>query len=265
MAVNNSNADKLLRDLEKDIEFSGVKHRRMLSESGENTIIFDMATIGAKNQRLRRVDLNDITFAGHGGKSIFHEPIAFSRFPHVKETVWNALNETLNRHDRSTNIANEINGVMPFLTGLYSYLFRHGIYRLEQVTQDDVKTWLFEFVEHDGWWNLLGMEQALEKLILDAKKDFSLRSLLVSEWKKERGFFSFSKTSVSCLIGLPLQGFYFGEIQQKIHSELFAELAIEESSRSGNDTRSQMTRQVLYTVFRKLNFIRLTFQREWIR
>ncbi len=50
MAVNNSNADKLLRDLEKDIEFSGVKHRRMLSESGENTIIFDMATIGAKTK-----------------------------------------------------------------------------------------------------------------------------------------------------------------------------------------------------------------------
>lgn len=259
MAVNNSNADKLLRDLDKDIEFSGVKHRRMLSESGENTITFDTATIGAKNQRLRTIDLNNMTFAGHGGKSIFPDPIVFSRFPYVKETVWSAFNETLKRHDKSSNITNEINGVMPFLTGLYSYLFRHGIYRLEQVKQDDVKNWMFEFVEHDGWWNLLGMEQALEKLIVDAKKDFTLRSLLVSELKKERGFFSFNKTSVSCLLGLPLQGFYFGEIQQKINSELFPELAIEESSRSGNNTRSQMTRQVLYTVFRKLNFFTSQF------
>ncbi|MBX9677013.1 MAG: hypothetical protein K2V71_10470 [Methylotenera sp.] len=254
MAVSDLNSEKLLQELEMDIEFSGVRHRRMFSEPGENSITFDVATNGAKKQRLRRIDLNSITFAGYGGNSVFQEPIPFSRFPYVKETVWYAFNETLKRHDGSSNIANEINGVMPFLTGLYSYLFRHGIYRLAQVTQEDVKIWLFDFIEHDGWWNLLGMGQALEKLIEDAKIDHSLRPYLVSEIKKERGFFSFNKAAVSGVLGLSLQGFHFGEIQQKLHSELFPELAIEGSVFGGNDTRGKMTSQVLYTVFRKLNF-----------
>lgn len=254
MAVIDLNAEKLLRELEVDIEFSGVRHRRMLSEPGENRITFDVATNGAKKQRLRIIDLNSITFAGYGGKSVFQEPIPFSRFPYVKETVWYALNETLNRHDGSSNIANEINGVMPFLTGFYSYMFRHGVYRLAQITQEDVKTWLIDFIEHDGWWNLLGIGQALEKLIENAKKAPSLQTFLASEYKKERGFFSFNKTSVSCLLGLPLQGFYFGEIQQKLHSEIFPELAIEGAGLGGNNTRGKMTSQVLYTVFRKLNF-----------
>lgn len=254
MAVIDLNAEKLLRELEVDIEFSGVRHRRMLSEPGENRITFDVATNGAKKQRLRIIDLNSITFAGYGGKSVFQEPIPFSRFPYVKETVWYALNETLNRHDGSSNIANEINGVMPFLTGFYSYMFRHGVYRLAQITQEDVKTWLIDFIEHDGWWNLLGIGQALEKLIENAKKDPSLQIFLASEYKKERGFFSFNKTSVSWLLGLPLQGFYFGEIQRKLHSEIFPELAIEGSGLGGNNTRGKMTSQVLYTVFRKLNF-----------
>lgn len=254
MVVRDLYADKLLRDLESDTEFFGVRHRRMLSEPGESTITFDVATIGAKNQRLRTLDLNSITFAGYGGNSVFQDPIPFSRFPYVKATVWNALNETFNRHDKSSTVANEINGVIPFLTGFYSYLFQHGIYRLEQVTQDDVKTWLFDFIEHDGWWNLLGMGHALEKLLEDAKKNLSLRPLLVSEYKMERGIFSFNKTAVSSLLGLPLFGFSFGDIQEKMHCELFPELTIEDSARVGNNTRGKMTRQVLYTVFRKLNF-----------
>ncbi len=254
MAVIDLNAEKLLRELEVDIEFSGVRHRRMLSESGENSITFDVAINGAKKQRLRIIDLNSITFAGYGGDSVFQEPIPFSRLPYIKETVWNALNETLKRHDGSSYIANEINGVMPFLTGVYSYLFRHGVYRLEQVTKEDVKTWLFDFIEHDGWWNLLGIGQALEKLIEDTKKDPLLRAFLASEYKKERGYFSFNKTSVSWLLGLPLHGFSFGEIQQKLHSEIFPELAIEGAGLGGNNTRGKMTSQVLYTVFRKLNF-----------
>ncbi len=259
MLVSDLYADNLLSDLEKDTEFFGVRHRRMLSESGERTITFDVATIGAKNQRLRTLDLNNITFAGYGGKSVFQEPIPFSRFPYVKETVWNALNETLNRHDKSSTVANEINGVMSFLTMFYSYLFRQGIYRLEQVTQEDIKTWLFEFIEHDGWWNLLGMSQALEKLLEDANKNLSLRPLLVSEYKMERGIFSFNKTAVSSLLGLPLFGFSFGDIQEKMHSELFPELAIEDSARVGNNTRGKITWQLLYTVFRKLNFFTSQF------
>lgn len=259
MAVSELKSEKLLQDLERNTEFFGILHRRMLSDPGESCITFDMATIGAKNQKLRTIDLESITFAGHGGNSVFQEPIPFSRFPYIKETVWNALNETLNRHDKSSTIANEINGVMPFLTGFYSYLFRQGIYRLEQVTQDDVKSWLFDFIEHDGWWNLLGMRQALEKLIEDANIDPSLRPLLVSEYKMERGIFSFNKTFVSSLLGLPLFGFSFGDIQEKMHSELFPELAIEESARVGNNTRGKITSQMLYTVFRKLNFFTSQF------
>ncbi|HPH05161.1 MAG TPA: hypothetical protein PL131_04740 [Methylotenera sp.] len=259
MAVREMGVKKLLPELEKDIKFSGIRHPRMLSEPGESSITFDVATTGAKKQRLRTIDLNSITFAGYGDNSVFQEPIPFSRFPYIKETVWYALNETLKRHNVSSNITNEINGVIPFLTCLYSYLFRHGIYRLEHVTQDDVKTWLIDFIEHDGWWNLLGMGQALEKLIVDAKKDPPLRIFLSSEYKKERGFFSFNKTSVSWLLGLPLQGFHFGDIQRKLHSEIFPELAIEGSGLGGNNTRGKMTSQVLYTVFRKLNFYTTQF------
>lgn len=244
MAVSDFNVEKLLRDLEKDAAFPGVRHRRMLSESGESVITFDMVACGAKKQRLRVLDLDSLTFAGNGGVSIFQEPIPFSRFPYVRETVWNAFNETLKRHDGSSNIANEINGVMPFLTGFYSYLFRHGIYRLEQVAREDVNTWLYNFIEYDGWWGLLGMRQALEKLIEDAKKDPSLRPFLLSEYKKERGFFSFNKKRVSRMLGLPLQGFHFGDILHKLHSELFSELAVEKSAIGGNDTRGEMTRQV---------------------
>lgn len=259
MAVSKLKSEELVRDLESNTEFLGIRHRRMFSEPGDRCITFDMATNGAKNQNLRTIDLDSITFAGHGGNSIFQEPIPFSRFPYVKVTVWNALNETLNRHDKSSTIANEINGVMPFLTGFYSYLFRQGIYRLEQVTPEDVKSWLCDFIEHDGWWNLLGMRQALEKLVEDAKADPSLRPLLVSELKFGRGIFSFNKTGVSSLLGLPLVGFSFGDIQEKMRSELFPELTIEKSALVGNNTRGKITRQVLYTVFRKLNFFTSQF------
>lgn len=259
MAVSELKAEKLLRDLEKDVEFFGVRHRRMHSEPGESSITFDVATIGAKNQRLRTIDLDSITFAGYGGNSVFQEPIPFSKFPYVKVTVWNALNETLKRHDKSSTISNEINAVLPFLTGLYSYLFCQGIYRLKQVTKEDVLKWLYDFIEHDGWWELLGMEQALEKLIEDAKKDPSLRLLLVSELKMGRGTFSFNKTAVSSLLGLPLLGYAFGDIQEKMHGELFPELTIEKSALVGNNTRGKITRQVLYTVFRKLNFFTSQF------
>lgn len=259
MEVSELKTEKLLQDLENDTEFYGVRHRRMLSEPGESSITFDMATLRAENQRLRTIDLDNITFAGYGGNSVFQEPITFGRFPYVKKTVWSALNETLNRHDKSSTVANEINGVMPFLTMFYSYLFRQGIYRLEQVSQEDIKAWLIDFIEHDGWWNLLGMGQALEKLIEDANKDYSLRLLLVSDLKMGRGIFSFNKTAVSSLLGLPLLGFSFGNIQEKMHSELFPELAIEASARVGNDTRGKITRQLLYTVFRKLNFFTSQF------
>lgn len=259
MAVSDSKPEELVRDLESNTEFFGIRHRRMISEPGDSCITFDIATSGAKSQNLRSIDLASVTFAGHGGNSVFQEPIPFSRFSYVKVTVWHALNETLNRHDTSSTIANEINGVMPFLTGFYSYLFRQGIYRLEQVTREDVKSWMCDFIEHDGWWNLLGMRQALEKLIEDANIDPSLRPLLVSELKRGRGTFSFNKTSVSRFLGLPLVGFSFGDIQEKMRSELFPELTIEKSALAGNNTRGKITRQVLYTVFRKLNFFTSQF------
>ena len=45
-----------LPELEKDIKFSGIRHPRMLSEPGESSITFDVATTGAKKQRLRTID-----------------------------------------------------------------------------------------------------------------------------------------------------------------------------------------------------------------
>lgn len=259
MVLSEFKTEQLVRDLENETEFFGVRHRRMLSDPGENLITFNISTTGAKNQNIRTIDLETITFAGYGGTSVFHEPIPFSKFPYIRATVWNALNETLNRHDKSSTIANEINGIIPFLTGLYSYLFQQGIYRLEQVTQDDIKTWVHDFIKNDGWWNLLGMRDALEKLIEDANNDPSLRLLLVSELKAKRGIFSFSKKSVAALLGLPLIGFSFGEIQEKIQNKFFPELVIEKSARVGNNTRGKMTSQLLYTVFRKFNFFTSQF------
>lgn len=233
-----------------ETEFNNfVKHPRYLSDIGCDVIELDVRTKGANNEKIYTINLND-TFAGYGDLSVYNSPLRLSDFTHIKTTIKHIINNRLIKHDDSSVISAEMSRIFSFYRNFYSYLFRQGIYRLDQITKDDIDTFVSDYIDNDGWWRLLGYEETLDGLFAQIEKEPELATEIAGIGIKDKARFALNTSTISNLTGLPMRSYVPADFSEKVRKRFFPNTL---SKNLTNNFRDVISIPTLEHVFKRIN------------
>lgn len=181
-----------------------TKHARYLSEWEDNLVIINIAHSKDTCVRPRSYDLGKICLPSPSADSVFNSAqVPLKRYPHLLNAIKTAINTTL--LVRTEKIDDSVTNVINHAWRMYAWMMKRGIFRLSQMTRQDVDdlslTW-----PNGGWWKLLGYDAALSEVLFYATNDTSIAEKLRGKSNVKR--ISINAKALTSLIGLPISANY---------------------------------------------------------
>ena len=148
------------------------RHPRYLSDWTSNVVEIDISHPIATETTVRSYDLTDIRIARVERNSLDRtNHLSLNSLPEFQNSLKAGINATL--YVRTDSIADVVSVFINTCRRLFTWLIHRGIYRLSQVTRQDISE-LGESWPEKGWWGVLDYDGALRRALSAAESDNNL-------------------------------------------------------------------------------------------
>ncbi|MGF6410094.1 hypothetical protein [Paraburkholderia sp. MM5482-R1] len=177
-----------------------TKHARYLSAWNDDCIRIDVHQYGSNDSKQISINLCQIVLDVSGGVGV-HRSICLADFPKLVAPLKISLNHLCFQHHEGF-LAARITSFMNNYLRLIIAAFRDGRYALSKIDEEFINT-LSVNLAKGGWWNTLGYEHALKKLLKLAKKSKTLvHSLKGTATTKD---FKFNLRKLQLALRMPIE------------------------------------------------------------
>lgn len=157
------------------------KHIRYISDWDDNCIVIDVAHHQGKHSIERRFDLNKLTLAVNGKKSIYSSIKAFNEFPDLCDIAKLSLNACLFRYQNG-KVVDAVGRQLGVIQKIFIWMARNGIYRFSDLTINDFEALSIELA-NSGWWGTLDYDFAFKQILLHVKDNPEISKKLLGTGK----------------------------------------------------------------------------------
>lgn len=183
------------------------RHWRIKSNWGSNELKVDVRHFQDAAPKVRVIDLNSFTLAGSDPGSaigIYDSPIPISHFPNFIDALKVAVNSTVTDTNKG-DVSSALGQTLTSCRNIFSWLIRHGIYKLADCQPEDVETLLSE-VANGGWSKVNQLNRRLINLGLRLRASPEQAERFVNI--RYRGEQRIKVSELEHEIGLPINGRY---------------------------------------------------------
>lgn len=178
---------------------SVLKHEKYISDWNDNLIIIDTSHHQESQKKLKTIDLNNISLAVHGKRSIHSSNMMISEFSNLCDLTKLSINAALFRYEKG-KLSDAIGRQFSLIQKVFIWMVRKGVYKFSDLTSDDFRELGLE-LSRVGWWGVLDYDEAFQMLLEKVKLNPDLLSSLLGLGKAK--WSSINYEFLKSEIGLP--------------------------------------------------------------
>ncbi len=217
------------------------KHPRFLSDFKSNTISINVAHHLCADQKIWSCNLEERRFARLNHVSPDgNKHYALKDFPELMTPLKATINLML--FSRTEMVDDCVSGLINHALRLYSWMVDRNIFKLSQLSQDDVKE-LRDGWRHGGWWHVLNYDKALADVLEIAKINQVVAEQL-SGISNARHL-TVDSIAITKMTGLPISGNF-------IPVEFAEMLAVIDNAKSVAPGRTSRSTKMTATMYQRL-------------
>lgn len=178
------------------------QHPRFLSDFKSNTININVAHHLCTDQKIWSCNLEERRFARLKHVSPDgHKHYTLKDFPELITALKATINSML--FSRTDMVDDCVSGLINHALRLFSWMVDRNIFKLSQLSQEDVKE-LCDGWRHGGWWHVLNYDKALADVLEIAKKNQVVAAQLSGSGNSRH--LTVDATVIAKMTGLPISG-----------------------------------------------------------